>query len=113
MSDQPVPSTTWFLDPGGPADEERDAVPAFIDIAFTSAIDVTAVVAEFFNAFLPRIFRPVVTREHNKRIFVQSLLLQEGKDATDVVIGFDDKFTIGTTPSLAVEFGQGTDRVVW
>ena len=72
LADGSIPRAVGVLDAGGPADEERDAVAAFVDVAFSTAIGAAAEVLVFWDALLPGVLRAVVAREDDHSVFIEA-----------------------------------------
>ena len=108
----------WFvppgarLDPGGPTEKEGDAVASFVDGALASTIGSGAMVSKFLDTLFPGVFRSVVGSVDDDGVLRQVLVVQEGKQPTEVPVRLDHELPVGSRLTLATKLLQRNDRFV-
>jgi len=94
----------------GPADDEWDAVAAFVDLGFVSLKMVVQIDTVFFQLLeVGGVCGAVVGAENDERIFGGSRLFQSGHDVAYHGVGFDDEVGVVADAAFTAEFFAGRD----
>ena len=111
---------------GRPADQEWNAVTAFVDVGLGAAPDMVGLMvlrviangAEVFDmvrlAFVDAEHEGAVVTGHDDDGVVGLLgLVQDFEDLADGIVGLNHEVAVDTVLGLAFEPGAGNDRFVW